>query len=211
MTVITRWWLIRHAPVVNHSGRIYGQTDVEADTGDHCAFAALARALPARPVYLVTPLKRTIQTLAALVAAQGDCSGLVNPVIEPDLMEQNFGLWQGMTHAEIQRLRGSEAHRFWLSPARERPENGESFTEVVERTGTALETLSRDHAGRDIVAVLHGGVIRAALAVALRIDPETALRFSVHNLSLTRLTHYAPSDGLPPAWGVETVNAVLPP
>ena len=209
MTVVTRWWMIRHAPVVNHGGRIYGHRDVEADTGNRPAFQALAKALPVRPVYLVTPLKRTTQTLAALAAARGDCSGLVDPVIEPDLMEQNFGVWQGMTHAEVHEQRRAEAHRFWLSPARECPEDGESFTDVVDRVGAALETLSREHAGRDIVAVLHGGVIRAALAVALGIDAEAALRFSVDNLSLTRLTHYAAADGAPAAWGVGTVNAVL--
>ncbi len=208
MTVTTRWWLIRHAPVINHGGRIYGHTDVDADTSDRRAFGVLARALPARPVYVVTPLKRTRQTLAALAAAQGDCSGLVSPVIEPDLMEQNFGVWQGMTHAELHEHRGAEAHRFWLSPARERPEDGESFAEVVERVAAALAVLSEEHAGRDVVAVLHGGVIRAALAVALGIDPEAALRFSVDNLSLTRLTHYAEGDGSPAAWGVGLVNSV---
>ncbi len=211
MTVTTRWWIIRHAPVINHGGRVYGHTDVDADTTDVPGFRALAKVLPARPVYLVTPLKRTMQTLAALVAAQGDCSGTVSPIIEADLMEQNFGAWQGLTHAEIHEQRGAEAHRFWLSPASERPENGESFVEVVERVNAALTILSEEHAGRDIVAVLHGGVIRAALAVALGIEAEAALRFSVHNLSLTRLTHYAPGDGSPPAWGVETVNAVMRP
>ena len=209
MTVTTRWWLIRHAPVINHGGRIYGHTDVDADTGNRKAFKALAAVLPSRPVYVVTPLKRTTQTLAALVAAQGESSGMVSPVIEPDLMEQNFGVWQGLTHAEVHEKRGAEAHRFWLSPARERPEDGESFTEVVDRVAAALAVLSQEHAGRDVVAVLHGGVIRAALAVALGIDPEAALRFAVHNLSLTRLTHFAPGDGSPPAWGVELVNAVL--
>ena len=207
MTTTTRWWLIRHAPVINHGSRIYGHTDVEADTRNRRAFRALAALLPSRPVYVVTPLRRTTQTLAALVAAQGECSGVVTPVIEPDLMEQNFGVWQGMTHAEVHQQRGAEAHRFWLSPARERPENGESFAEVVERVAAALEVLSQEHAGRDVVAVLHGGVIRAALAVALGVDPEAALRFSVHNLSLTRLTHFASGDGMPPAWGVEQVNA----
>ncbi len=208
MTIVTRWWLIRHAPVVNYGGRVYGHIDVDADTSDRRAFLALAAMLPTQPIYLVTPLKRTVQTLAALATALGERSGLVSPLVEADLMEQNFGVWQGLTHAEIQEQRAAESHRFWLSPAREHPENGESFAEVVERVGAAIEVLSQDHAGRDIVAVLHGGVIRAALAVALGIDPEAALRFSVGNLSLTRLTHFASDDGSAPAWGVELVNAL---
>ena len=123
-------------------------------------------------------------------------------------MEQNFGAWQGLTHDEVHRARGAEAHRFWVSPATERPEGGESFAEVVERVGRAMTRLSDRHAGRDIVAVAHGGAIRAALAVALGLDPETALRFSVFNLSLTRVNHYAPGNGSPVAWSVESVNVV---
>ncbi len=203
MTVTTRWWWLRHAPVINHGGRIYGRIDVDCDTADPTPFQALAAVLPADPVWLATPLRRTGQTLAALLAARGDT---VAPVLEPDLMEQHFGAWQGLTHAEVNQQRGGEAHRFWISPATERPEGGESFADVVARVAPAVTRLSALYAGRDVVAVAHGGVIRAALAQALDLDPETALRFAVFNLSLTRIDHIAPADGKPAVWRVESVN-----
>jgi broad specificity phosphatase PhoE len=223
MSTTTRWWWLRHAPVVNHGGRIYGHTDVEADTGDARAFAALAATLPARPLWLRTPLRRTAQTLAAVLAARPDTervgagygpgSGaepLVEPdlpLVEPDLMEQHFGVWQGMTYAEVEAARGAPAHRFWMGAADERPDGGESFTDVVARVAPAVERLSRRHAGRDIVAVAHGGTIRAALAVALGLDPEAALRFCVDNLSLTRIDHLVLDHG-EVAWRIESVNRV---
>ena len=202
MTVVTRWWWIRHAPVVNHGGRIYGHNDVEADTGDIRACRALAALLPAGAVQVVTPLRRTAQTLTALL---GDAAA---PLVEPALMEQNFGAWQGLTHDEVHHQRGAEAHRFWVSPATERPAGGESFADVFARVGPAVARLSACHGGRDIVAVAHGGSIRAALAVALGLEPEIALRFSVFNLSLTRIDHIAPDDGSPAVWSVESVNTV---
>ena len=72
--------------------------------------------------------------------------------------------------------------------------------EVVERTGKTLERLARTHAGQDVVAVSHGGTIRAAVAHALAIDPDHALHLSIQNLSLTRLERN--SDG----WRVVCVN-----
>ncbi len=204
MSVTTRWWWLRHAPVINHGGRIYGRLDVDCDTSDPTPFQALATAVPAAPVWLATPLRRTSQTLAALLAARG--TGTEVASLEPALMEQHFGAWQGLTHAEVNQQRGGEAHRFWISPATERPEGGESFADVVARVAPTVTRLSALYAGRDVVAVAHGGVIRAALAQALDLNPEIALRFSVFNLSLTRIDHIAPADGSPAVWRVESVN-----
>ncbi len=211
MSVITRWWWLRHAPVINHGGRVYGHNDADCDTLDPTPFTVLATVLPSDPVWVVTPLRRTAQTLAAVLAARGAESQTAIPLVEPALMEQNFGAWQGLTHDEIHSQRGGEAHRFWISPARERAQGGESFVDVMARVEQAVTRLSRDHGGRDIVAVAHGGTIRAALALALDLDPEAALRFSVFNLSLTRIDHIAPKDGGPAAWRVESVNGQAEP
>ena len=54
----------------------------------------------------------------------------------------------------------------------------------------------------------HGGSIRAALALALGLDAERALGFSIDNLSITRIDHVdGPAKG--EAWRVAAVN--LPP
>ena len=118
-----------------------------------------------------------------------------------------------MTNAELTAQRDGAWHRFWLAPAHEAPPGGESFTAVVERVSGTVRRLSATHAGRDIVAVTHGGTIRAALAIALNIDPEQALAFSVDNCALTRLDHiagaagsHAPDDT--DAWSVRLVNAL---
>ncbi|MBV9247709.1 MAG: histidine phosphatase family protein, partial [Acetobacteraceae bacterium] len=60
--------------------------------------------------------------------------------------------------------------------------------------------LSEAHPGEDVVAISHGGSIRAAVAHALRIGPDNALHLSVQNLSLTRLERH------PEGWRVVCVN-----
>jgi len=71
---------------------------------------------------------------------------------------------------------------------------------VIARVGAALERLATRHAGDDVVAVSHGGAIRAAVAHALCIGPDNALHLSVHNLSLTRMERHRQG------WRVVCVN-----
>lgn len=204
----TRWWWVRHAPVTENRGCCYGQTDFPCETADSAGFQSLAKRLPAEAVWVATPLRRTHMTAAALVEA-----GLAGPypipgpgiAIEPDLIEQHFGAWQGRSYDELAAERGPDWHRFWLAPAHETPPGGESFVALTGRVHAAIARLTEQHAGRDILAVAHGGTIRAALALALGLAPETALAFAVDNLSLTRLDHIAGRDG-GAQWRVATVN-----
>ena len=43
---VTRWWWVRHAPVVDHGGKIYGQGDIGCDVSDTASFEGLAAKLP---------------------------------------------------------------------------------------------------------------------------------------------------------------------
>lgn len=187
MPTPTRWWLVRHAPVINPSGAIYGQRDIDCDVSDARVFSAAAGILPSDALWLQSPLTRTRKTAAALKAA--GAAG-PEPIDEPRLMEQSFGDWQGGNREEI-RSRHPEAYRrFWLAPADERAPNGESFVDVMGRVRSALDDWSAKAAGGDIVAVMHGGSIRAALAHALALPPERALAFHAETVSVTRIDLY---------------------
>lgn len=206
----TRWWWVRHAPVVVNNGCCYGQSDLPCRTDDAAGFKALAARLPKDAVWVVSNLLRTHQTAAAIVAA-----GLPGPdpipgpgvQVEPGLAEQNFGDWQGQTYASLAEQRAEEYHRFWFAPARERAPGGESFVDLVERVAPVIQRLNRDFAGHDIIAVAHGGSIRAALGLALDLAPEAALSFTIGNTSLTRLDYFDdPTARHGHAWRVAGVN-----
>lgn len=194
---MTRWWMVRHGPVPCPHGRIHGQLDVACDVSDDDDFRQLARRVPSHSLLVESGLMRCRQTAGALEAA-----GLVlpPPLIEPDLMEQNFGRWQGRSWTDLEAAKEPELADFWRDPALTAPPGGESFAELCLRVKAAVERLTLTHGDRDILAVVHAGTIRAALALALGLDPATALRFSIQPLSLTRL------DVTAEGWRVECVN-----
>ena len=202
----TQWWWLRHAPVTAVAGRIYGQMDVDCDTADEQSFSALAETLPADAVWLITPLGRTRRTFDAIAAK----TPLPDPIVEPALIEQSFGRWQGLSWDEMQSADPKIYAEFWVDPTRLAPPEGESFAAQMARTRAAIDRLSDEHAGRDIVAVTHGGTIRAAVAMALDLTPEAAMAVVVDNLSITRLSKVA--DGLLQdkggVWRVEGVNTL---
>lgn len=195
----TRWWWLRHARVTEHSGLFYGRTDVSCDTSNTQVFKALASALPKKPLLLVSPLKRTAETAEALARAGW---ALPPARIEAELIEQDFGDWTGRPSKEVFAGLGPD-NPFWQGTGHTRPPGGESFAEVCARVAGAIARLNAAHQGRDIVAVSHAGVIRAALAHALGLDPGGALAFAIDNCALTRLDHSAAHGG---SWAVGCVN-----
>ncbi len=205
MTTVTRWWWVRHAPVVGVDGLMYGSDDVQCDTSDGVSFAALASRLPSDAVWLTSHLSRTHRTAQAIGEA-----GLrfPKPIAEVHLGEQHFGDWQGISWNDMRSRDPAGYETFWEQPARNRPPGGESFADMIARVGAVIEHYTALHAGRDIVAVTHGGTIRAAITHALDIPPETGMSFTVDTLSMTRLDHIEGGllRGKGKAWRAVSIN-----
>jgi broad specificity phosphatase PhoE len=205
MSDVTRWWWIRHAPVPD-GGRIYGQGDVDCDCRDAEIFRILARELPRNAVWVTSNLKRTTQTAQAILGAdEGKRLSGVQLRAIPAFAEQHLGEWQGQERKAFYAARKVGTHTLWFAPASERPQGGESFEDLMQRVVPAIERLTTEHRGRDIVAVTHGGTIRAAVGYALGLPAQASLSFSVENCSLTRLDHL-PAGGGDGLWRVVSVN-----
>lgn len=199
---VTRWWWIRHAPVVGLDGIAYGNGEVPCDTSDRAWFEALSAVLPENAVWIASPLGRAIETARALGG---------EPALEPDLEEQHFGQWQGRRWDELHGGEGDLHAAFWSDPGNNAPPGGESFAAVIARTARVVDRLTALHAGRDLVAVAHGGTIRAAVAHALGLEATRALSVAIQNLSLTRLDHMGgPTlNGQGNVWRIVQVNGTL--
>ncbi|GAB0119640.1 histidine phosphatase family protein [Acidisoma sp. 7E03] len=201
----TRFWLIRHALVDAEARlRLYGDQDVPVCAAtmrtQAAAYAELGQRLPQPARWFVTPLSRTRLTAEAIFAGGYPAQPLA---VEAGMIEQSFGALQGTENAELSARLALPKHDFWPTSHAERPEGGESFEDVIGRVGAIIERLARGHAGEDLVIVCHGGTIRAAMAHALGIGAEPALRFTVGNISLTRLERRGD------AWRVLAANETM--
>jgi alpha-ribazole phosphatase len=200
----TRFSWVRHAPVREDGGRIYGQRDLSCDCSDRHVFAALAHVLPADAIWIASNLRRTHETARAVWAADPEkFAGLALREVA-DLAEQNLGDWQGLDRASFFTTRKLAPGSFWFGPADERAPGGESFADLVARVRAAIMRLIAAHRGREIVAVAHGGTIRAAIAIALHLEPQGGLAFATDNCAVTRLDFCESEDEQ--GWRVVTVN-----
>lgn len=185
--VATRWWWVRHAPVREDGGCIYGQADLGCDTSDRIVFEAVGKILPRRAVWFASNLKRTHQTAEAIWAA-----GFPPPARlhhEAAFAEQNLGEWQGLNRAAFFASRPVAVASYWFAPVDEAAPGGESFADVYNRVRAAVARINVEHAGQDVIAVAHGGTIKAAIGLALGGQPEKGLAFTIDNCSITRLDH----------------------
>jgi len=179
-------WLIRHAAVDGPAGTIW-PPDAPANLGDRGSFDRLRVYLPSEAKVYASPARRAVDTAKAL--------GL-DPVLKPELAEQDFGDWTGHRHDDLATAGGAAYAEFWRDPARSIPPGGESFADQIKRVRLGLDQIDPGSA----ILVAHSGTIRAALGVSLEVEPGSALRFVIDPLSLTRI------DRLDGAWRVVCVN-----
>ncbi len=121
---------------------------------------------------------------------------------EAAFAEQHLGEWQGMNRAAFLASRPIGSH--WFADIDEPAPGGESFMDLYNRVRGAIERISAEHAGKDVIAVAHGGTIKAAIGLALGHQPEKGLVFDIDNCSVTRLDHLASANHN--GWRLPMVN-----
>ena len=197
---MTRLLLIRHAePDEDARGRCYGRLDVGLSPAGLASAERLAeslRAVELDAVY-VSPRLRAVQTAAALGASRMD----------DRLRELDFGEFEGRTYDEIEREH-PEFFRSWMeTPTLVRFPGGESYGELRQRVSAALADIVAANDNRTVALVSHGGVIRAALAIALGLPDDRAFALA---LGYARISIVDVFDGTPIVRLVNGVSADVP-
>ncbi|MBX2880625.1 MAG: histidine phosphatase family protein [Granulosicoccus sp.] len=199
----TRFWWIRHAYVPEVKERMYGSLDVDCDTSDKTLFSQVAAKLPNQALWVTSPLKRAKQTASALCAAGIQYREMTQ---DPDILEQDFGDYNGMSHVELFALRNDAYLGFWPLPPEQQAPNGESFAMLRTRVENFISRMTEQHRGEDIICVAHRGSILAALQVALNLPLRNTVSFDIGNVSVTRLTYHADVPSAGPQWRVADVS-----
>ncbi|HEU4327707.1 MAG TPA: histidine phosphatase family protein [Roseiflexaceae bacterium] len=122
-------------------------------------------------------------------AIVGELTGLV-PASMPDLREIDVGQWEGLTPEELYRRFPDHMREYERDPARTVRLGGESYAQLQVRAMRALHTIHAAHPGdQTVLAVSHGGTIRALLCHVIGLDLIHFGRLWLDNGSLTELRH----------------------
>ena len=163
----TRLILVRHGETaLTASGRYSGRGDVPlSEQGEAQAMAAGGRVAGiSRDVAAVvcSPLIRCTRT-AELIAAE---LGNAKVTVLPELIECDFGDWEGLTFGEVRERWPAELDR-WLESTSVAPPGGESFQTVAKRVRGAVATLKSAYPSSTVVVVSHVSPIKLILRDAL--------------------------------------------
>jgi probable phosphoglycerate mutase len=163
----TRLLLVRHGETEYTAQRRYsGRGDVPLSARGRAqagATAARVAALaPAVAAVVSSPLSRCTETAEAIAEALGGV-----PVRRmADLIECDFGDWEGRTFAEVREGWPGQLDA-WLASTRVAPPGGESFAEVAVRVRRATDALLEAYPGETVVVVSHVSPIKLVLRDAL--------------------------------------------
>lgn len=182
---------------------MYGSLDEDCDTSNSAIFEGVAAKLPKDALWITSPLKRTKQTAEALINAGATAAAWQE---DEDILEQDFGDYNGMTHEELFAIRDDAFLGFWPSSPEVQAPNGESFAMLRARVESFTQRMSAAHPGKDLVCVAHRGTILAALQIALDLPIKNSVSFDIGNVSLTRLTYHSDVPAGGPSWRVVDVS-----
>ncbi|HLV03719.1 histidine phosphatase family protein [uncultured Georgenia sp.] len=185
----------------NAAGRLQGQSDIELNTtGVRQAVLAAPRIAELGPTRIISSdLKRAMRTAEVL----GALTGLpVEP--DPRLRERSFGVWEGLTQAEIE-AGWPEAFRAWRQGEEPQGIGADSRHEVGRRVAAAvLETVSEVDDDGVLVVVAHGAAITLGLTHLLDLDSERW--FGLAGLDNCAWALVGPNPGRRPGWRLTAHN-----
>jgi broad specificity phosphatase PhoE/ribonuclease HI len=135
-----------------------------------------------------SPLQRAYDTAASAAKALG-----LDVTVDDDLIETDFGAWDGLTFAEAAE-HDPELHSRWLRDTGACPPGGESFDAVSDRVSRARARIIAAHPGTTVLVVSHVTPIKMLLRQALDAGPGILYRLHLDLASLSIAEFY--SDGV---------------
>jgi alpha-ribazole phosphatase len=176
-------YLVRHARPEGVAGLCYGRSDVRPDEAEtRRAAGSLRASLPAdvletAPIYS-SPLARCAALARELVPARVAVS-------TPELLELDFGSWEGSAWNDVPR---AEVDEWARDPWGYAPGGGESAHCALLRFQAWANRLW-DEGNATVIAVTHAGLMRLALSIG-SVDPiglSLSIAYgSVHPLAVER-------------------------
>lgn len=188
MTASTTYLLlIRHGEndwVGTHrlAGRTHGVHLNDKGREQSARLATQLATLPISAIYS-SPLERCLQTAEPVAAALGK-----QVIQEPDIMEVDYGEWQGGDLKELAKLPEWQAVQHY--PSTFRFPGGETLHQTQARAVWAIDRIVLAHPNQLVALFSHGDVIRTALAHYMGTPLDLFQRINISTASISALAFH---------------------
>lgn len=173
--------LVRHGETdSNKEGKYLGWTDVPLN--EHGISQAMKVRDKLKDVkfdqVICSPLKRARET-AEIISK--------NIAYHEELKEINFGLWDNLSHREIEE-KYAEEYKLWISDWQKFTfPQGESAMDMNKRVTNFIDKLVNEQESGYVLIVTHSGIIRNIIAYLLGMKMEDSWHFSIDNCGITKI------------------------
>ena len=185
----TRLCIVRHGETAwNAEHRVQGQLDVPLSAVGQAQALAAARVLASErfDVIYSSDLSRARQTAAPTASALG-----MEVLLERDLRERHYGIFERLTYAEVREKFPEDYARFAARDPEFAFRSGERLRDFFERSIAILSRIAERHPRANILVFTHGGVLdmfyRHATGLALSAERD----FGIPNAGLNRIERAA--------------------
>ncbi|OBA76100.1 bifunctional RNase H/acid phosphatase [Mycolicibacterium mucogenicum] len=179
----TRFLLLRHGQTELSVHRRYSGRGnpplTELGREQAAAAAAYVAGIEGISAVISSPLQRALDTAKAAAGALG-----LDVTVDDDLIETDFGAWEGLTFREAAE-RDPELHGRWLGDTSVAPPEGESFDTVTHRIRRARNRIIAEHGATTVLVVSHVTPIKTILRQALDAGPGILYRLHLDLASLS--------------------------
>lgn len=141
---------------------------------------------------VASPVRRTHESAEILGELLGH-----DVEFEEGIAEMEFGAWDGLTFADVQRQFPDELSA-WLGNLEHAPGGGESFRAVADRVLAGRDRIVEAYAGKTVLVVSHVTPIKTLVADALGAPLEALFRMELSPASVTVISYFeghGPEEG----------------
>ncbi|MEK6245126.1 MAG: histidine phosphatase family protein [Pseudomonadota bacterium] len=192
----TRLCIVRHGETAwNAEHRVQGQLDLPLNSIGHAQAEAAAKVLSRErfdAIYSsdLTRARQTAEPIANFFS--------INVLLEKDLRERHYGIFERLTYAEAKVRYPEDYARFESRDPAYDFRTGESLKDFSARSIKIITTIADRHRGQSILIFTHGGVLDKLYRFITGLPISAERNFGIPNAGLNRV------EFTPAGWQIRT-------
>ena len=181
----TRLCLVRHGETAwNAEHRVQGQLDVPLNSIGQAQALAASKVLSLEKFDAIyssdlARARQTAQPAASLLARE--------ILLEKDLRERHYGIFERLTYAEVKKRFPEDYARFEAHDPEYAFRTGESFRNFYERSVAVISRIVKQHEDQSVLVFTHGGVLDMLYRFIGGFPLGAARDFGIPNAGLNRI------------------------